>query len=396
MRIRWSHILQITRALEAIMQEGRYADAVVKEHIKSPKMGSKDRRLVATSIYDIVKNYRFYSWLAESGGGDPKSLMHIQSVYYCLSGIDAGHIENWLIIDPEELSELLTQSDISPQVRYSMPDWIHEKMKHLEQWSEVMKTLAEQAPVFIRVNLLRAEVEDVTKYFTKVGYKYEVCNEAGCIKLFDKYNLLQDPMYLDGKFEIQDGGSQEISLFMAPTPGAIVFDMCAGGGGKTLHLAVLMQNKGRIIAFDTSQDAIRSLLGRKERAGVKIVDAHTYEQINLDHYDSLADQILCDVPCSGSGVFRREVDKKWKLTQLGLAQLTEVQREILENAAPILKPGGELVYATCSIFPDENETQINQFLAAHPKFTLLEAKTIWPQSGGTDGFYMAKLKKTTA
>jgi len=95
-------------------------------------------------------------------------------------------------------------------------------------------------------------------------------------------------------------------------------------------------------------------------------------------------------------VFRREVDKKWKLTQLGLAQLTEVQREILENAAPILKPGGELVYATCSIFPDENETQINQFLAAHPKFTLLEAKTIWPQSGGTDGFYMAKLKKTTA
>jgi 16S rRNA (cytosine967-C5)-methyltransferase len=208
-------------------------------------------------------------------------------------------------------------------------------------------------------------------------------------------NIFQTQLIKDGQFEVQDAGSQCIAPFLQAEPGMWVVDACAGAGGKALHLAALMKNKGRIIALDTEDWKLEELSRRARRNGVHIVQPRPIESSKtIKRLHGAADRLLLDVPCSGLGVLRRNPDAKWKLSPEFLENVKVAQEGILENYSKILKPNGRMVYATCSIFPSENERQVEKFLARHPQFKLLDERKISPANDGFDGFYMALLEKT--
>ncbi|HWA34975.1 MAG TPA: methyltransferase domain-containing protein, partial [Cyclobacteriaceae bacterium] len=213
--------------------------------------------------------------------------------------------------------------------------------------------------------------------------------------LEERQNIFTRQQFRDGLFEVQDAGSQLIAPFLKPEPGMRVVDACAGGGGKTLHLAALMQNKGRIIAMDIEAWKLDELKKRARRAGAsnnietRLIDSSKV----IKRLENSADRLLIDVPCSGLGVLRRNPDAKWKLTPEFIEQVKITQQEILTNYSTMVKTGGLMVYSTCSILPEENEEQVKKFLAAHPdKFELQDQHMVWP-SEGFDGFFMARMKK---
>jgi 16S rRNA (cytosine967-C5)-methyltransferase len=194
-------------------------------------------------------------------------------------------------------------------------------------------------------------------------------------------------------FEIQDAGSQLIAPFLKPEPHMVVIDACAGGGGKTLHLAALMKNKGRIISMDTESWKLGELEKRAKRAGVTCVETQTIESPQtISKLTNTADRVLLDVPCSGLGVLKRNPDAKWKLSLNFIEKIKVLQQKILNDYSIMVKPGGLLVYSTCSLLPSENEKQVAAFLESQKDFQLLNEQTIYP-SAGFDGFYMALIKR---
>jgi 16S rRNA (cytosine967-C5)-methyltransferase len=211
--------------------------------------------------------------------------------------------------------------------------------------------------------------------------------------LEERQNVFQLPEFKEGLFEVQDAGSQAISRFVDPKPGARIIDACAGGGGKTLHLAALSKSKGRIIAMDTEQWKLDELKKRARRAGVSTVETKLIDSSKvIKRMEKSADVLLLDVPCSGIGVLKRNPDAKWKLSQAFVEDVKKAQQEILSSYSAMVKPGGTLVYATCSVLYSENEEQVKKFLASADTFELQEEKRIWP-SEGFDGFYMARLTR---
>jgi 16S rRNA (cytosine967-C5)-methyltransferase len=211
-----------------------------------------------------------------------------------------------------------------------------------------------------------------------------------------RQNVFQTQAFKKGWFEVQDYSSQLVAPALAPEPGQRVVDACAGGGGKTLHLAALMENRGQLIALDTLAWKLDELRLRARRAGATNIETRAIESRKTIKrlYDS-ADRLLLDVPCSGLGVLRRNPDSKWKLTPEAVDQLRATQQDILRHYSPIVKAGGRLVYATCSILPSENTRQVEQFLGseAGQAFRLVSEQKILPQDEGFDGFYIAVLER---
>ena len=195
-----------------------------------------------------------------------------------------------------------------------------------------------------------------------------------------------------GRFEIQDAASQQVAPFCQVEPGMRVVDACAGAGGKTLHLAALLEGKGDLLAMDVQERKLESLKARAARATVKVRTALLSDEV-LAKQAGQADRVLVDAPCSGSGTLRRQADLKYRISAESVAQIQQVQREVLERCAPVVKPGGKLIYATCSILPSENEAQAAWFSAGHPDFVLEEERRISPAASGWDGFYMARWRR---
>jgi 16S rRNA (cytosine967-C5)-methyltransferase len=207
-------------------------------------------------------------------------------------------------------------------------------------------------------------------------------------------SIFTHSFYRDGLIEMQDASSQLVSPFLRVEPAMRVIDACAGAGGKSLHLAALMKNKGRILAMDIEEFKLTELKRRARRAGVSIIETRVIESSKtIKRLESAADRLLLDVPCTGSGVIRRNPDAKYRINADFLNRLTQTQADILNRYPKMLKPGGLMVYATCSIFPDENEYQIQRFLTQHSDFSLVDSKSILPSESGFDGFYMALLKR---
>jgi 16S rRNA (cytosine967-C5)-methyltransferase len=215
--------------------------------------------------------------------------------------------------------------------------------------------------------------------------------------IHSKKNFRNFPAYKNGLFEVQDVSSQLVAPMLDAQPGMLVIDGCAGAGGKTLHIAALMQNKGEILAVDVNEKKLEQLPVRASRAGINTIEPFAAEQLTLGTQTKLrnaVDRILLDVPCSGLGVLRRKPDAKWSLSLQFIKELVQRQADILDKYAPMLKPEGILVYSTCSILPMENEKQVQSFLERQNGiFELLEEKRVSPAQTGFDGFYMAKLKR---
>jgi 16S rRNA (cytosine967-C5)-methyltransferase len=278
---------------------------------------------------------------------------------------------------------------------------------------ELARALNRPAPLDLRVNEFKAKREDVLARFAAEGLAAEPCRYSPQgIRLGTKPALSRHPLYLDGSIEVQDEGSQLLGYLLAPKRGEMVVDFCAGAGGKTLLLGALMRSTGRLYAFDVSDKRLAKLKPRVARSGLSNVHPACISGENDQRVKRLAgkiDRVLVDAPCSGLGTLRRNPDLKWRQTPESVAELTRKQSDILASASRLLKPGGRLVYATCSILSEENEGVVDAFLQAHPDFQRLSAKELLAKQGidvdcgedmrllphrhGTDGFYAAVLER---
>jgi len=390
----------VVDGLSAIFGEGRYADKVIEGILKSnPKWGSHDRGFIAETLYDMVRNWRLLWALA---GREPElkhaSLWHLFGVYWVWRGRPLPDLQKFEQIDPAGIAQRLAEIANVPKILHSFPDWLDDMATAElgEAWPIEMAALNQSTQVVLRTNTLKGTRENLHQnlaWQNVESYPLEAVPEALILK--KRLNIFGNPLYKQGLFEIQDASSQLVAPFTGVEPGMRVVDACAGAGGKSLHLAALMQNQGKITAMDVEGFKLDELRRRANRAGISIIDTKVIENNKtIKRLRESADIVLLDAPCSGTGVIRRNPDAKWKLAPDFVAQVKETQHEILMRYSQMTKPGGLLVYATCSILPTENTRQIERFLEESPdRFEFVGEQVILPSKFGFDGFYMAKLRR---
>ncbi|MBO6200157.1 MAG: methyltransferase domain-containing protein, partial [Chryseobacterium sp.] len=281
-------------------------------------------------------------------------------------------------------------------IEHSIPDWLAETLeKELgKNWEKEMVALNEQAPTVLRANTLKTTPRELIADLNDENVEaFTIKNYPDAIQLAEKKNVFLTSAFKDGFFEVQDASSQKIGELLDVHEGMRVVDACAGAGGKTLHLAALMKNKGQIIALDIYGWKLTELKRRAKRAGAHNIEARLISDNKvIKRLHEKADRLLIDSPCSGLGVLKRNPDSKWKIDQAFIDRIKGEQQQILQDYSKILKKGGQMIYATCSILPSENNEQVETFLKNNPDFTLLKDQKIMP-SEGYDGFYMALIKR---
>ncbi len=397
MKLHPNIIQSIIVSLKKIFTEGAYADDVVRNLLQSnPKWGSRDRRFIAGTIYTIVRWWRRYEFIANTSTADPQRFEKIVAVY--LYDTYKNEIETPLPadIDPINFENRTREALANRAVQASIEDWMDmlgEQQLGKERWESELEFLNAEADVFIRVNTVKHHAKEVQQVLEKEGVATEIFGPLKeTLKLKERKPLQRLTSFLNGYYEVQDVGSQMIAHYLAPQSKSTVIDACAGAGGKSLHIAALMQNKGRIISMDIEAPKLKELERRALRAGVTCIQTKPIKENTIAGFKNAADFLLLDVPCSGMGVLRRNPDDKWKLTKERVDALVQIQQQILQEYSTMLKPGGILVYATCSILPAENDNQIDIFLKTNANFQLEKKQTIYPSEGG-DGYFMARLIK---
>lgn len=386
----------VVDALQQIFVEKKYADKVIEKTLKrNPPWRSQDRQFIAETIYDIVRWYRFFRNVSNAKGDD----FWLLFATWCASQhIDLPAWKEFSSVHYAELKKHVHQNHPTRKINESIPDWLDElgEQELGKRWDSELTSLNEEASVVLRVNTLRTTIKELQEKLEEQEIFTTIHTDFPDALILEEHrNVFQLPEFKEGLFEVQDAGSQAISRFANPTPGMRIIDACAGGGGKTLHLAALIQNKGRIIAMDTEQWKLDELKKRARRAGVSTIETRIIDSSKaIKRLEKSADLVLLDVPCSGIGVLRRNPDAKWKLSPQYLEQVKAEQQKILSSYSTMVKPNGVLVYATCSLLYSENEEQVKKFLQEKPSFSMIDEKRIWP-SEGFDGFYMASLKRTS-
>ncbi len=381
------------QALETIFVEQKYADDVVGNLLQSNKQwGSRDRQFLASTIYDTVRNFRLYKNVADS-----MDFWKVLAAKWIVEKIDLPEWPEFAEVNAAEYKARYEQLITNPAIKESYPDWLYELCVE-ELGADTAKAelaaLNQPIDVYLRVNTLKTTRGKAKLLLEEEGVAVEsIDGFDNALHLTTRRNLTSTVCFRDGLIEVQDLGSQQIGAFLQVEPADYVIDACAGAGGKTLQIACELKNRGTIAALDIHESKLTQLRKRAHRAEVTIIETHIADSNTRAYLFGKADKLLLDVPCSGLGVIKRNADTKWKLTQEKLAELLETQWEILSRYTEMLKPGGEFVYATCSILPSENEKQVQKLLAAMPdKFKLIEEKRISP-TGNTDGYYMARLAK---
>ncbi len=385
----------VVEGLQSIFTDNKYADKVIEKILKSnPKWGARDRRFIAETIYDIVRWYRLFREVSDAEEDDFWKLLGV----WCLwNNTEFPDWEEFEGLNRKKIEARYEEVQSDRKIRESIPDWLDElgEKEFGANWEKELTALNEEAKVVLRVNTLKINRKSLQ---TELDEE-EIASEApakfpDALILEQRQNIFTRQQFKDGLFEIQDAGSQLIAPFLQATPGMRVIDACAGGGGKTLHLAALMQNKGRIIAMDTEGWKLEELKKRARRAGAGNIETRVIESSKtIKRLENSADRVLLDVPCSGLGVIRRNPDAKWKLSVDFIERVKELQQHILEDYSTMVKKDGLLVYSTCSLLPSENEKQVTAFLETHKdSFELLDQKWMLP-SEGYDGFYMALMKR---
>lgn len=383
----------VVNALALIFNEQKYADKVIEKTLKeNPKFGGRDRRFIAETTYDMVRMYRLLSHLA----GTTNGFWEMLGVYFVLKRMPLPDERDFKNLDEKQILDKYKALK-DQRILQSYPDWLWEQVESelgKETWQKEAEALNEQAEVVLRVNTLKTKKEILLKFLTEQEIEVEPLEDHDdALVLMARQNLFQNELFKLGLFELQDAGSQQISEFLEVEPGMRVIDACAGGGGKSLHLAALMQNKGRILSMDVTQWKLDELKKRARRAGAGNIETRLIEgSKTIKRLENTADRLLLDVPCSGLGVIKRNPDAKWKLSTEFLEKTKQLQHKILSEYSEIIKVGGKLVYSTCSILPSENKNQVDTFLAANKNFEFIKDKTIFP-SQGFDGFYMALIKR---
>jgi 16S rRNA (cytosine967-C5)-methyltransferase len=402
-----SHLLdEIVLSLGEVFVGRRYADKVIEFAFKRHrKWGSRDRRIFAESIYECVRWWRWFWHLAGLPDSEhnqpeiitPERLWQVWAAYWIINGRDLPKDEDAPEVRPEDVLKR-AKEQVEPAVRAAIPDWLEERgSRELgNAWPALRDAMNVPADVFVRVNTLKIDRRTLRERLGQEGFETEIVEDVpSALRLKQRASLFGSAAYKEGLFEVQDAASQLIAPLLQPEPGMRVVDACAGGGGKALHIAALMRNKGRILALDVHAWKLAELRKRASRAGVDVIETREIEgSKTVKRLAQSADRVLLDVPCSGLGVLRRNPDAKWKLSLAEIERLRALQAEILENYSRMVIPGGKLVYATCSILPSENEQQVQAFLVRHGEGWLLEEELHrTPEAGVFDGFYAARLKR---
>ncbi|MBX2890079.1 MAG: RNA methyltransferase [Saprospiraceae bacterium] len=365
---------------------------------QNPKAGSRDRAFIAETTYEVVRHYRLYCEVLGKMPFSEVDFWKTIGVHLVKNDTPLPDWTEFKTLKANEIKSKLEQTQHIRALRESIPDWLDEMgSRELGPlWDDTLAALNQPTQVVLRANRLKTDRTALQKTLRDEGVETLPVGDADALLLARRQNVFQTKAFKSGFFEVQDYSSQQVALMLAPAPGMRVVDACAGGGGKTLHLAALMQNRGSLIALDTHAWKLEELRHRARRAGATNIETRPIENRKIIKrlYGS-ADCLLLDVPCSGLGVLRRNPDAKWKLTSESIDNLRVMQQDILQAYSPILKPGGRMVYATCSILPSENQEQIETFLASEAggNFKLLEEKRILPHDEGFDGFYMALFER---
>ncbi|MDO8892781.1 MAG: RsmB/NOP family class I SAM-dependent RNA methyltransferase [Sulfurimicrobium sp.] len=412
---RFGHLVH---ALQSVMRLHEPADANLHNYFRIHReLGSQDRAFVAENVYAALRRKRFLEHLI---GADATPRQLALATLMKLQGINARELAPLLMDSEEEwLKQLKAKStaDLPLAVQADFPDWLMEKLASFMSEADILalaRGMQQPAPLDLRVNTLldkRDEVLHTLVHSDGIAAEITPHSPFG-LRLKDKPSLNRNSLFVKGKIEVQDEGSQLVGLLLAPQRREMVVDFCAGAGGKTLLLGALMQNSGRVYAFDVSEKRLNNLKPRLKRSGLSNLHPQLISNENDLKIKRLAgkiDRVLVDAPCSGLGTLRRNPDMKWRQTPEGIADLTQKQAAILLAASRLLKSGGRLVYATCSFLPEENQQIVEAFLAQHPEFKLLDTSEILaaqhvvldtgkylqllPHVHGTDGFFAAVMER---
>ena len=382
---------------ETFFQDKKYADKVLERLLKAhKKWGSADRQVVSEIFYDVVRwKKRLEYYMGE--GTKPSNIYNLILAYLLwkkvkykkfdeFDGIKTGGI----------LSKLDKKTFPTKAIEHSVPDWLAGLFeKELgAKWEKEMSALNEQAPVILRANSLKISAENLVEILKEEGVNsFVLRGYPDAVQLEEKKNVFLTSAFKEGFFEVQDASSQKIAELLDVKEGMRVVDACAGAGGKTLHIAALMKNKGQIIALDIYEWKLAELKRRAKRAGAFNIETRFIDDNKvIKRLHNTADRLLIDAPCSGLGVLKRNPDSKWKIDEDFINRIKTEQENILQNYSKILKKGGKMVYATCSILPSENGEQVRKFLAENTEFALVKEENIMP-SDGYDGFYMALIER---
>lgn len=382
---------------ETFFGERKYADKVIERLLKANrKWGSSDRKVVSEIFYNIIRwKKRLEYYMGENV--KPENVYKMIIAYCIWSKTHYKKFEEFDGIKVADIITKLKKNKVpSKAFEHSIPDWLVETFERElgPDWEREMTALNEQAPTVLRANTLKTSARElISDLRDEDVVAFPIKSYPDAVQLEEKKNVFLTSAFKDGLFEVQDASSQKIGEFLDVKEGQRVVDVCAGAGGKTLHLASLMKNKGQIIALDIYAWKLAELKRRARRAGAQNIETRLIEDTKvIKRLHETADRLLIDAPCSGLGVLKRNPDSKWKMDQEFLDRIKKEQQQILQDYSKIIKKGGKMLYATCSILPSENREQVDLFLKNNADYNLVKEDKIMP-SQGYDGFYMALIER---
>ena len=395
------------------------ADAVVSRYFRDHRnLGPRERATLAETVYTVLRKKTLFEALARSGSGPKERRLAILGFHaprnFLLAALNPQETQ-WL-----QDCDAVRDEELLPQHRHNLPQWMADKLQAQvgDQFEALAASMLEAAPLDLRVNALNAKRDAVHKELAREGIQATVTPYSPWgLRVDDKPALTKLDAFKEGRLEVQDEGSQLLALLLDAKRGEMVVDFCAGAGGKTLAIGAQMRNTGRLYAFDVSAHRLEALKPRLARSGLSNVHPAALAHERDERVKRLAgkiDRVLVDAPCSGLGTLRRNPDLKWRQDEQAVQELTAKQLSILTSAARMVKSGGRLVYATCSVLPEENERIAEAFQQAHFDFvpmdageTLAQLKVdnahslcaggesgsryvrLWPHTHATDGFFAA-------
>lgn len=398
MKLHKTLVSAVIETLQQIFVKGVYADKAVEQVLKqNSRWGSRDRRFIAETTYEMVRWWRYIQ--KSTGIENPQQTSDFWKLFATWQIMKEVELPDWEEFKSIDKNQILNNSEKAKSIRKyreSIPDWLDElgSSELTEKvWEKEIHELNKEAQVVLRVNTLKTNPIQLKKLLEEQSIEtFSVGEYYDALVLVKRQNLQNVNEYKQGLFEIQDASSQLIAPFLDLKVGMTVIDACAGAGGKSLHIAAKMKNNGKIISMDVEERKLVELKKRADRGGVNIIKTQVINDASLSKLKNTADRLLLDVPCSGLGVLKRNPDAKWKLNLEFINEIQKTQQTIISNYSQMLKQDGIMVYATCSILPSENQKQVELFLENNKNFELIEDRKVLP-SEGFDGFYMAKLKK---
>jgi 16S rRNA (cytosine967-C5)-methyltransferase len=372
------------------------ADALKDWGLAHRFAGSGDRAAIGNIVYDALRMRLSHAWLMD----DDSASAIAHAVMFRQWGFTPETLAAELVDDkfaPAPLSETTLSafqsrnlSEAPSHIQGDIPEWIQPTFETAfgDTWLAEAQALAERPTLDLRANILKASREKAVKALDRSGaqdakiarYGIRIAAGEGASRL---PNVTAELSFQKGWFEVQDEGSQIVADLVLPQEGDQVLDYCAGGGGKTLALSAAMHNKGQVHAYDADRKRLAPIIERLKRAGTRNVQVHDNAKA-LQSLEERCDKVLVDAPCTGTGTWRRRPDTKWRLNTKNLDERTAQQQDALKQASAYVRRGGELIYVTCSVLPQENEEQVRAFTAANPEFEITSALTGWDQLFGKD------------